>query len=148
MPVDLRIDGGTAIALMFHDHEWEQMALLKALDTDAFYVGALGSWRAHARRVEGLVASGCSDEGIARIKAPIGLVHRLRDPHLIAASVIAEIAAAFRRTELGVIFLPSSVVRGRRALRRSRWGRPRARCPNFVAEDAREDASLSKPSSV
>ena len=95
-PVDLRIDGGTAIALMFHDHEWEQMALLKALDTDAFYVGALGSRRAHARRVEGLIASGCSNEGIARIKAPIGLVHRLRDPHLIAASVIAEIAAAFQ----------------------------------------------------
>jgi len=95
-PVDLRIDGGTAIALMFHDHEWEQMVLLKALDTDAFYVGALGSRRAHARRVEGLIASGCSNEGIARIKAPIGLVHRLRDPHLIAASVIAEIAAAFQ----------------------------------------------------
>ena len=95
-PVDLHIDGGTAIALMFHDHEWEQMVLRQALGSDAFYVGALGSRRAHARRVEGLVASGCSNEGIARIKAPIGLVHQLRDPHLIAASVIAEIAAAFQ----------------------------------------------------
>ncbi len=94
--VDLAADPGTAIALMFHDHEWEQRILLDALAGPAFYVGALGSVRAHQRRTEALRAAGCPDAAMARLKAPIGLVPRLRDPHLLAVSVLAEIAAEFQ----------------------------------------------------
>lgn len=93
---DLAADPATAIALMFHDHEWEQRILLDALSGPAFYVGALGSRRAHERRVASLAAAGCPAAAIARIKAPIGLVQRLRDPHLLAASVLAEVAAEFQ----------------------------------------------------
>lgn len=96
-PLDFAADEITAVALMFHDHEWEQRILLGALAGPAFYIGALGSHRAHLRRVDALMASGCPARAIARIKAPIGLVHRLRDPNLLAASVLAEIAAAFQK---------------------------------------------------
>lgn len=97
-PRELEADRGTAVALMFHDHEWEQRILIAALASPAFYVGALGSFRAHQRRAEALAASGIDAAQIARIKAPIGLVHRLRDPGLLAASVVAEIAAEFQQT--------------------------------------------------
>lgn len=94
--VDLAADPGTAVALMFHDHEWEQRILLDALSGPAFYVGALGSYRAHQRRVEALRAAGCDPAALGRLKAPIGLVPRLRDPGLLAVSVLAEVAAEFQ----------------------------------------------------
>ena len=94
-PAALAIDGGTAIALMFHDHEWEHRILLDALGSSAFYIGALGSHRASLRRAAALAEAGCGADAIARIRAPIGLVPRLRDPHLLAVSVLAEIAAEF-----------------------------------------------------
>jgi len=92
----LRIDPLTAVALMFHDHEWETRLLADVLASPAFYVGALGSTRAHGRRIEALRAAGCGRDALERIRAPIGMVHRLRDPNLLAASVIAEVAAAFQ----------------------------------------------------
>lgn len=94
---DISADPGTAIALMFHDHEWEQRILIDALNSQAFYIGALGSHRAHLRRVEALAQYGATAEAIARIKAPIGLVHRLRDPNLLAVSAVAEIAQEFQK---------------------------------------------------
>ncbi len=93
--VGLGADAGTAVALVFHDHEWEMRLLADALTGPAFYVGALGSTRAHARRVEALAAIGLAAEA-ARIRAPIGLVHQLRDPNLLAVSVLAEVAADFQ----------------------------------------------------
>lgn len=93
----LAADGLTAVALMFHDHEWERRVLAEVLAGPAFYVGALGSRRAHAARVAMLEEAGCDAGAIARIRAPIGLVHRLRDPNLLAAAVIAEIAGEFQK---------------------------------------------------
>ena len=92
----LGADAGTAVALMFHDHEWEIRLLADALAGPAFYVGALGSTRAHDRRVEALAAHGIGADIATRIRAPIGLVHQLRDPNLLAVSVLAEIAADFQ----------------------------------------------------
>lgn len=94
--IELSIDPATAIALMFHDHEWEVRVLQQALVGPAFYIGALGSQRAHRRRVESLLMAGCKSEAIARIKAPVGLVQRLRDPNLLAVSVLAEVTAEFQ----------------------------------------------------
>ena len=88
-------DAFTAVALLFHDHEWEALVLVEALKGPAFYVGALGSRRAHAKRLEKLSEMGCDDLELARIKAPIGLIHQLREPNLLAASVLAEIAGVF-----------------------------------------------------
>jgi xanthine dehydrogenase accessory factor len=94
-PVSLGADPWTAVALLFHDHEWEMLLLVEALNGPSFYIGALGSRRAHAKRVESLLEIGCLQFQIARIKAPIGLVHQLREPNLLAASVLAEIADVF-----------------------------------------------------
>ena len=90
-------DALTAHALMFHDHEWEVKLLTEALRSEAFYVGALGSIRAQENRFQALLAAGLCKENVERLKAPIGLVPRLRDPHLLAISVVAEIAAEFQK---------------------------------------------------
>jgi xanthine dehydrogenase accessory factor len=95
-PAGLAADPVTAVAVMFHDHEWERVVLAEALSGPAFYIGALGSRRAHAARLAMLAEAGVPPGAAARISAPIGLVHRLRDPNLLAAAVIAEIAAAFQ----------------------------------------------------
>jgi xanthine dehydrogenase accessory factor len=92
--IDLPIDKWTATVLLFHEHEWENAILARAVAADGFYVGALGSVRTHCERRERLRAMGVPDEHIARIKGPIGLIDRARDPGTLALSVLAEITAA------------------------------------------------------
>lgn len=94
-PLPCDADSWTAIALMFHDHEWELQILLGALASSAFYIGALGSERAHLRRTSALEACGVEKAQIERIKAPIGLIHRLREPNFLAVSALAEIVREF-----------------------------------------------------
>jgi len=90
-------DPGTAVAVLFHDHEWELKILQQVMTGPAFYVGALGSTRANERRRELLSDAGMANELIGRLKAPIGLISRLRDPNLLAISVLADITAEFQR---------------------------------------------------
>jgi xanthine dehydrogenase accessory factor len=92
--IDLPIDRWTAIVLLFHEHEWENAILARAAAADGFYVGALGSVRTHRERCERLRAMGVPEEHIARIKGPIGLIDRAREPGMLALSVLAEITAA------------------------------------------------------
>lgn len=86
----LPLDADTAVACLFHEHEWEGRLLLEALRSEAFYVGALGSRQTHARRLENLKALGASPAEIARLKGPIGLFYS-RDPKALAVSALAEI---------------------------------------------------------
>lgn len=88
----LPLDKFTAVACLFHEHEWEAALLLDALRSDAFYVGALGSKQTHARRVETLQALGAGPDDIARLKGPIGLFAS-RDPRSLAVSALSEIIA-------------------------------------------------------
>jgi xanthine dehydrogenase accessory factor len=85
------IDRRTAIVLLDHDHEREFPFLASALGSDAFYIGALGSERTHALRKSRLGGIGMSDEIVARIHAPIGLVPRTRESRSLALSILAEI---------------------------------------------------------
>lgn len=87
---DLPYDANTAIACLFHEHEWEAPLLLEALRSPAFYVGALGSRQTHRRRVEALSALGASPADIAQLKGPIGLF-AAQDPRSLAISALAEI---------------------------------------------------------
>lgn len=87
-------DAFTAVALFFHDHHREIAILRAALASPAFWIGAQGSARAQANRLKALRAHGVSPADLARIHGPIGLIPRARDPHLLAISVLAEIAAA------------------------------------------------------
>lgn len=88
-------DRWTAFVLLFHDQDWEIPLLRQALRGPAFYVGAVGSARTHSLRCEALKSTGCSDEEIARVKGPIGLVPSLRDASMLAISVMAEIVSLF-----------------------------------------------------
>eukprot|EP01035_Chromulina_nebulosa_P031414 gene31413-41886_t len=96
--VDLTADPWTAIAFLFHDHDWETALIARALAGRAFYVGAMGSRAAQANRAASLVAAGVSPEDIARLRAPIGLIPSSRDPQVLALSTLAEIVRDFERT--------------------------------------------------
>jgi xanthine dehydrogenase accessory factor len=92
----LNVDRYTAFVALTHDPKIDDPALLHALKRDCFYVGALGSRKTHARRVERLRGEGLSDAAIARIHAPIGLDIGAVTPAEIAVAIMAEITARLR----------------------------------------------------
>jgi xanthine dehydrogenase accessory factor len=92
----LGIDRYTAFVALTHDPKIDDPALTHALSRDCFYIGALGSKKTHARRVERLKAQGVSDADIARIHAPIGLEIGAVSPAEIAVAIMAEITERLR----------------------------------------------------
>ncbi|MCG8668370.1 MAG: XdhC family protein [Pseudomonadales bacterium] len=85
------LDPWSALVTLSHSHEWEPDILSKAVETDAFYIGALGSRSTHSMRCELLRERGISDTQINRIKGPAGLNLGGRTPPEIALSILAEI---------------------------------------------------------
>lgn len=92
----LNVDHYTAFVAVTHDPKIDDPALLHAFAKDCFYIGALGSRKTHAKRVERLRAQGASEADIARIHAPIGLDIGAVSPAEIAVSIMAEITAQLR----------------------------------------------------
>jgi xanthine dehydrogenase accessory factor len=92
----LNIDHYTAFVALTHDPKIDDPALLHAFARDCFYIGALGSKKTHAKRLERLKGQGVSDADLARIHAPIGLAIGAVSPSEIAVSIMAEITAALR----------------------------------------------------
>jgi xanthine dehydrogenase accessory factor len=90
----LGIDKATAIAVLTHDPKLDDAALLTALESDAGYIGAMGSRRAQARRRERLLEHGVSEEALERISAPIGLDLGALTAEETALSIMSEIVAA------------------------------------------------------
>lgn len=95
------LDGYTAVAAVTHDPKIDDFALKAALDAGCFYVGALGSRKTHAKRLERLAALGASAEALGGIKAPIGLDIGAASPGEIAVAVLAQIILAFRSRAAG-----------------------------------------------
>lgn len=93
----LNVDRYTAFVALTHDPKIDDPALLHALSRECFYIGALGSRKTHAKRVERLKAAGKSDADIARIHAPIGLPIGAVSPAEIAVAIIGEITAKLRQ---------------------------------------------------
>lgn len=83
----------SAIAILTHDPKFDEPALLAALETDAMYIGAVGSRKTNADRRERLRAAGASEEQIARVHGPIGLDIGGKKPEEMAISILAEIIA-------------------------------------------------------
>ena len=81
------------VCVLTHDAKFDVPALVAALATDAGYIGAMGSRRTHADRVERLVEAGVDRAGLDRIRAPIGLDLGARTPEETAVSICAEIIA-------------------------------------------------------
>jgi len=94
----LNVDKYTAFVALTHDPKIDDPALLHALSKECFYIGALGSRKTHARRVERLKAQGIPDDAIARIHAPIGLDIGAISPPEIAVSIMGEITARLRQS--------------------------------------------------
>ncbi len=94
------LDAYTAVAAVTHDPKIDDFALSAALSAGCFYVGALGSRKTHAKRVDRLEALGHSQAEIARISAPIGLDIGAASPAEIALATLGDIVRAFRRRSL------------------------------------------------
>ncbi len=92
------LDRGVAVACLTHDPKIDDEALIPALRSSAFYVGALGSTRTQAKRAARLTeGAGLSPDALARLSAPIGLDIGAQSPAEIAAAVLAEMIEAWRR---------------------------------------------------
>lgn len=88
-------DPWTAIVLLFHDHDWEPFLLKAALNTDAFYIGALGSRKTQDNRLAMLAERGIGQDALSRLRGPIGLVPSMRNASMLAISTLAEIIAVY-----------------------------------------------------
>jgi xanthine dehydrogenase accessory factor len=93
----LKLDQWTAFVALTHDPKIDEPALAGALSSRCFYVGALGSKKTHARRLESLRKRGVPEEAIARIHAPIGLAIGAANPPEIALAILSEITLRLRR---------------------------------------------------
>ena len=96
----LHLDRYTAMVLLTHDPRIDDQGLIEALHADCFYIGALGSRKTHAKRLERLRAKGFGDAVLKRIHAPIGLDIGAVSPAEIAISILGEIIADLRRKSL------------------------------------------------
>jgi xanthine dehydrogenase accessory factor len=90
----VRITRSTAIVTLTHDAKFDDPALLFALKTDAFYVGALGGKVTRAQRRERLLKAGLGEAQADKLHAPIGIDLGARTPEEIALATMAEIVAA------------------------------------------------------
>src|SRR5260370_6383209 len=82
-----------AVCVLTHDHKFDVPAITAALETEAGYIGAMGSRRTHTDRVRRLREEGVDDAALDRVMAPIGLDLGARTPEETAVSICAEIIA-------------------------------------------------------
>lgn len=90
------LDGYTAFVALTHDPKIDDPGLTAALRSNCFYIGALGSRKTHARRLERLAEAGFDAAATARIHAPIGLDIGAVSPAEIALAILAEIVSTLR----------------------------------------------------
>jgi xanthine dehydrogenase accessory factor len=94
-------DAHTAIVALTHDSKLDDMALMEALQSEAFYVGALGSKRNQATRKERMIEHfDMTPEQLARLHGPVGLNIQAKTPAEIAVSIVAQIIAVKNSNEI------------------------------------------------
>lgn len=99
MPDDVvraHVDERTAVIALTHDPKLDDLALMEALISPAFYVGALGSHSSNTKRRARLRTLGLGDIAIARLHGPVGLAIGSRTPGEIAIAILAELTAQLR----------------------------------------------------
>ena len=94
---DWGLGAASAVVTLTHDPKLDDPALIAALNSPAFYIGALGSRKTHAARLDRLRALGFDDAALARIHGPAGLDIGAANPPEIALSVAAQMIAAWRQ---------------------------------------------------
>jgi xanthine dehydrogenase accessory factor len=95
----LTITSATAIVILTHDPKLDDPALKIALNSPAFYVGALGSKTTNTKRRQRLLEDGMPESQLSRLHAPIGLDIAAETPEEIALAIMAEVVAAYRKRE-------------------------------------------------
>jgi len=90
----------SAVVTLTHDPKVDDPALIAALKSQAFYIGALGSKKTHAARLKRLADAGFKDTDFARINGPVGLDIGAISPAEIAVSILAQITATLRADRL------------------------------------------------
>jgi xanthine dehydrogenase accessory factor len=93
----LKPDRASAVVALTHDPKIDDPGLIAALSSDCFYIGALGSRRTHAKRLERLAAEGFGENELSRIHGPIGLNIGGVSQAEVAVSIIAEMTQVLRR---------------------------------------------------
>jgi xanthine dehydrogenase accessory factor len=89
----MHLDSRSAVVALTHDPKLDDLALMEALKSDAFYVGAIGSRATNAKRRERLKLFDLTDAEVARLHGPIGLYIGSKTPAEIAISILSEITA-------------------------------------------------------
>ncbi|MCJ7734396.1 MAG: XdhC family protein [Anaerolineales bacterium] len=95
----LEITETSAIVMLTHDPKIDDPALQIALNSPAFYIGALGSKKTHQNRIQRLIDRGIETEKLDRIHAPVGLDLGGKSPQVIALGIMAEIILAWHKKE-------------------------------------------------
>jgi xanthine dehydrogenase accessory factor len=90
------LDQRTALLALTHDPKIDDPALTAAVNSEVFYIGALGSKKTHASRLERLKAKGFTEAQLARIHGPIGIPIGAKGPAEIAISIMAEMTRCLR----------------------------------------------------
>ena len=98
--IAMRLDARSAVVALTHDPKLDDLALMEALKSPAFYVGAIGSRANNAKRRERLKLFDVTDEELARLHGPVGLYIGSKTPAEIAISILAELTAAKNGVEL------------------------------------------------
>jgi len=93
---EVGLDQFTGLVALTHDPKIDDLPITEALKTNCFYIGALGSRKTHATRVERLIEAGLDEAVLARIHAPIGLNIGAKSPAEIAVAILAQIIEALR----------------------------------------------------
>jgi xanthine dehydrogenase accessory factor len=91
--LDMKLDSRSAVVALTHDPKLDDLAIMEALKSDAFYVGAIGSRLNNAKRRERLVEFDLTPQQLARLHGPIGLYIGSKTPSEIAISILAEMTA-------------------------------------------------------
>lgn len=92
-------DAYSGLVSLFHEHDLETPILSKALQTDVFYLGALGSQQTHANRLSQLRASGVAENLLSKIHGPVGLPIGSTTPAQIAVSILSEVIAVLNKRQ-------------------------------------------------
>lgn len=94
------LDAQTALVALTHDPKIDDLPIAQAIRSGCFYVGALGSRKTHASRIQRLQADGLSKDDVSRVRAPIGLSIGAASPVEIAVAILAEVVQALRLRDL------------------------------------------------
>ena len=93
---EINLDERTAVVTLTHEPNLDDIALKSSLNSNCFYVGALGSKKTHKKRIDRFIEDGFSIETLKRINGPIGLPINAQTPQEIAISIMAEIISSLR----------------------------------------------------